>query len=122
MCIKRSLVKKHGLFFFRVGNIGCYEKKNKTLKTKGELNMGKRVFKTTWNRNQNFGEDEFYIGKLIGIAVALDILKSENGLSYGVGANGSKRYINVYCTEEEYERFKELVENYVFFECEFDVK
>ena len=29
MCIKGSLVKKHGLFFFRVGNIGCYEKKIK---------------------------------------------------------------------------------------------
>ena len=84
--------------------------------------MEKRGFKTVWKRDQKFGDDEFHIGKLIGIAIGMDILNGKNGKPYAIGVTDDERCMKVYCTDEEYEKFKELVERHVFFKCEFDVK
>lgn len=84
--------------------------------------MEKRKFRTVWKRDQKFGDDEFHIGKLIGITIGMDIFNGEKGKPYAIRVTNDSRCMTVYCTEEEYERFKELAERHVFFECEFDVK
>ena len=84
--------------------------------------MEKRLFKTVWKRDQKFGDDDFHIGKIIGIAVGMDIFNSKNGRPFPIGVNDDVRCMIVCCTDEEYEKFKELVEKHVFFKCDFDTK
>lgn len=84
--------------------------------------MEKRIFKTVWKRDQKFGDDKFHIGKLIGIAIGMDIFEGKNGKPYGIRMTEDERCMKVYCTYEQYEKFKELVEEYIFFKCDFDVE
>ena len=69
-----------------------------------------RKFITRISREHKFGNNLFVEGKILGIAEALGINRNEEGIPFGIGKDENYRYIKTVCTEEEFAKFREIVE------------
>lgn len=69
-----------------------------------------RKFITRINRKHDFGNNMFIEGKILGIAEALGINRTKDEIPFGIGKDENYRYMKVVCTEEEYAKFREIVE------------
>lgn len=69
-----------------------------------------RKFITRISREHKFGNNMFVEGKILGIAEALGINRNEEGIPFGIGRDDNYRYIKTVCTEEEFAKFREIVE------------
>lgn len=69
-----------------------------------------RKFITRISREHKFGNNLFVEGKILGIAETLGINRNEEGIPFGIGKDENYRYIKTVCTEEEFAKFREIVE------------
>lgn len=69
-----------------------------------------RKFITRISREHKFGNNLFVEGKILGIAEALGINRNKEGIPFGIGKDENYRYIKTVCTEEEFDKFREIVE------------
>ena len=69
-----------------------------------------RKFITRIDREHQFGNNMFVEGRILGIAEALGINRNEEGIPFGIGKDENYRYIKTVCTEEEFAKFREIVE------------
>ena len=69
-----------------------------------------RKFITRISREHKFGNNTFVAGKILGIAEALGIARNEDGMSFAMGIDDDYRYIVTVCTEDEFAKFREIVE------------
>lgn len=69
-----------------------------------------RKFITRISREHKFGNNLFVEGKILGIAEALGINRNKEGIPFGIGKDENYRYIKTVCTEEEFAKFREIVE------------
>lgn len=69
-----------------------------------------RKFITRIDRKHKFGNNMFVAGKILGIAEALGIARNEDGMSFAIGTDDDYRYIVTVCTEDEFAKFREIVE------------
>lgn len=69
-----------------------------------------RKFITRIDRKHQFGNSSFVEGKILGIAEALGINRNEEGIPFAIGKDDDYRYIKTVCTEEEFAKFREIVE------------
>lgn len=72
--------------------------------------IDRNIFKTRIDRKHEFGNNSFIKGKILGIAEALDITRNEEGIPYAVGRNDECFTIKTLCTNQEYAKFREIVE------------
>lgn len=97
--------------------------------------MKKRIFNTLVKQNHKFSKNEYVMGRIYGIAEIIcefdcgtkEIEKNDGTVItfrdlrgiFWTNKDESIRYLKTECTQEQYEKFKEYVENMYPGLCEF---
>lgn len=70
--------------------------------------MEKKGFKTLLNNDHELRNDRYIQGRIFGIAEIM--CEAFGGYRDRVSKDGDIRYLELWCTEEDYEKFKNYVE------------
>lgn len=69
----------------------------------------KKIFKTLLNNSHELRGDRYVEGRIFGIAEIM--CEALGGYRNRVSKDGNIRFLETWCTEEKYEKFKSYVEN-----------